>query len=65
MQEEYCDTLWVSRHDFYQCFTDSWPEGRSDMVELAYYHYEVGKIFHGKTDLDECASPGHQFPPRR
>ena len=50
--EEYSDTLWITRDEFYKTFSDHWPTGRPDMVELAYYHYQVGLILNGKTEMD-------------
>ena len=50
--EEYTDTLWVSRKNILQCFRDSWPKGQTDMVEVAYYHYEVELIQNSVTDMD-------------
>ena len=49
---DYADTLWVTRQDFYKCFGQLWPEGRKDMVELCYYHYQIGLILNGRSDLD-------------
>jgi hypothetical protein len=49
---DYADTVWVTRQDFYNCFGQLWPEGRKDMVELCYYHYQIGLILNGRSDLD-------------
>jgi hypothetical protein len=38
---------WIARKDFYRCFSDFWDAGRPDMVELAYYHYQVGLKYRG------------------
>jgi hypothetical protein len=48
----YCDTLWCSRKNFYECFSDFWLKGRADMVEMAYYHYEVSLILNAQTNMD-------------
>lgn len=50
--EEYTDTLWINRRNILRCFKDSWPKGQADMVEVAYYHYEVELIQNSKTDMD-------------
>ena len=60
--DEYSDTLWISRKEFYRCFSDYWPGGRPDMVELAYFHYQIGLIFNGKTELD---AQHHESPSAR
>ncbi len=49
--DEYTDTLWVSRKDFFGLTIDHWMEGRADIVELCYYHYQVGQILNGKTEM--------------
>ena len=54
--EEYSDTLWVSRRDFYRCFTENWPLGRQDMVVWSYYHYEIGKIKNANIAMDLCVT---------
>ena len=58
--EEYTDTLWCTRKDFYRCFQENWLKGRTDMVEMAYYHYEVGNIVKAasalNTDGDDIVS---------
>ena len=50
--ETYVDTLWCSRKNFYRCFNNHWLKGRADMVEMAYYHYEIGNIVGAKSALD-------------
>ncbi len=54
--EEYTDTLWISRKNLLRSFKDSWTKGQADMVEVAYYHYEVELIQNSKTDLDADGS---------
>lgn len=54
--EEYTDTLWISRKNILRSFKDSWPKGQADMVEVAYYHYEVELIQNSKTELDTDGS---------
>jgi len=54
--EEYTDTLWINRKNILRCFKDSWAKGQADMVEVAYYHYEVELIQNGKTEMDDDAS---------
>ena len=51
--EQYSDSLWCSRRDFYMCFRNHWLKGRADMVEMAYYHYEVGNIVTPLAALDK------------
>jgi hypothetical protein len=50
--EVYSDTLWCPRKHFYECFSKHWLKGRDDMVEMAYYHYEVESILNSQTMLD-------------
>ena len=56
--DQYSDTLWCSRKDFYMCFQEHWLKGRTDMVEMAYYHYEVANIVSAVTarELDRDGS---------
>jgi hypothetical protein len=49
--DEYVDTLWITRKDFFKFTIDHWLEGRKDIVELCYYHYQVGQILNGKTEM--------------
>ena len=50
--ELYSDTLWCPRKHFYECFSKYWLKGRDDMVEMAYYHYEVELILNSQTMID-------------
>lgn len=50
--EAYCDTVWCPRKCFYECFTDHWLKGREDMVEMAYFHYEVELILNSQMAID-------------
>lgn len=54
--ETYCDTLWCARKDFYRCFQQHWLKGRTDMVEMAYYHYEVSNIVGATSAMDVDAT---------
>ena len=46
----FCDTVWVRRKAFQQCLVDHWPEGREEMIQLAYFQYDVASLEAGGAD---------------
>ena len=56
--QAYCDSLWCKRKHFYECFDKHWLKGRDDMVDMAYYHYEVELILNSHTSIDIDADGG-------
>ena len=42
--DAHCDTVWVRRKAFQACLLDHWPEGREEMIQVAYFQYDVASL---------------------